>query len=176
MNLLSPCALVMDGAEINFSPSGVRITTSDGHVHTGSIDHTNKIFILKSESPRVQPHALLAQTSSAPVRHPIHHRLAHPGREKTAAVRRHYAQSGISPIDIATSQSGDACAITQSTQAQHPRRETTTARIPLEVVHIDLIDLANVQTESRYALTIMDDASRYASVIPLTTKSNAVHA
>jgi hypothetical protein len=99
-----------------------------------------------------------------------HRRLAHPGDGVLNRTLRNWSEKTIPLLDGSHSRDCDACL-----KAKQPRQpfpsSSSRAKAPLELIHADLMMMNKASLSGcRYALVIMDDFSRFGTVVPLQFK------
>jgi hypothetical protein len=158
-DLVSSPALTEKGAHVRLDSQCALIYGPDGRVVLTARKHMRKYIIQASV---VEPDsAASAFVVSADI---VHQRLGHPGQK----VSEIYAGQMGAEGEVKDCQ---VCVQAKQTRGPFPPSDTTTTR-PLELIHSDLIGpFHNASLEgARYALTIMDDYTRFSEVHFLKTK------
>jgi transposase InsO family protein len=158
---VSSLALTEKGAHVRLDSQCALIYGPDGRVVLTARKHKRTYIIQASV---VEPDsAASAFVVSADI---VHQKLGHPGQR----VSEIYAGQMGAEGEVKDYQ---VCVQAKQTRGPFPSSDTTTTR-PLELIHSDLIGpFQNSSLEgARYALTIMDDCTRFSEVHFLKTKDD----
>ena len=165
-NLLSVRALTKNGNDVVFKQNG-DVELINGNNSTKIGHAIGDVFQLKMET------AFSANVSNSDYTL-WHHRFGHPGREALLSLPKHVI--GLEHARLQAT-SGGICHICMMAKSHRLPFGAATRRAtePLERVHSDICGPITSSTgESRYVLTFIDDATRYAKIYVIRHKSDAV--
>ncbi|SPC65616.1 related to retrotransposon protein [Ustilago sp. UG-2017b] len=179
-NLLSIPALTENGACVIFEESGATILQHDGSMVKSKTNQRKKRWEIHGDSLAAQFNDPLEgiDTSTSPAEHKghtisklWHERFGHPGRSKTKQIQAHY-------LGKETQLEHDAkdcncCSQAKQTRARMGSSKTERARVPLELVHVDLMTDLQGHPNYHHALVVVDDLSSFIHVKPLLSKAEA---
>ena len=167
-NLLSVPALNQDGKDIHFLRDGM-VTMTDANT-TYDIGHSVGNLRYLSNSPEAYN---TTSTTKEDDYHLWHHRLGHPGSHILDKISDYVI--GLDKLKKSDNMTKvcEACVYAKSHRQPFPKMSTNRAEVILERIHSDLCGPMPVESlkGSRYILTFIDDASRYAHVYFLEKKS-----
>jgi Integrase core domain/GAG-pre-integrase domain len=105
-----------------------------------------------------------------------HRRFGHPAADVLKRMARDKMVDGLHSIEKETLTPCGACLEGKQEQASHPRCSSRAAR-RCAILHTDLMDpKAEGLADSSYVLTVMDDHSRYAEIMLLSSKADVAEA
>ncbi|SPC63224.1 related to retrotransposon protein [Ustilago sp. UG-2017b] len=181
-NLLSVPALTENGARVIFEESGATILQHDGSMVKSKTNQRKKRWEIHGDSLAAQFNDPLEgiDTGTSPAEHKghtisklWHERFGHPGRSKTKQIQAHY-------LGKETQLEHDAkdcncCSQAKQTRARMGSSKTERARVPLELVHVDLMTDLQGHPNYHHALVVVDDSSSFIHVKPLLTAGHTLN-
>ena len=167
-----------NGAELNdvlFAPNAANlISISAATKRGGSFSFVGDGAFLNGLRVGTRVSSGLYQAELAPVQRALvtthwHERLGHPGETATRAAAKTYG------FDVEHNGSCDACQIGKAVKIIN-KVASRLAAAPLGLLHADIVGPFPVPLidESRFYLTIVDDFSRFVTVVPLPNRGVAV--
>lgn len=167
--LLSVAALTLKQVDVHFGNGMCSLAV--GGKTIVQIPQVGKLFVLNSLKTETQDQARRAEEHDAAL---WHARLGHVPHSRIDAVRA--VTEGV-PVNLADGDDGDplcsGCAMGKMPRAAFKKQlKTVKAARVLELVHCDLMGPMDTKTPSgaRYALTMIDDYSRFITIRFLATK------
>lgn len=175
VKLFSVRAMTSKGYGAFFHQGGLDVVSNTGVVFRGQ--QRGNVYVLptagRAQAPTLADEGIAALVASAPV---WHTRLAHAGADavmQTAKTVEGMTLSGAHPRKELAAIC-EPCVSAKQTRASFPTSRTR-ATTPLELVHTDVCGPMPVRSmgNSRYFVTVVDDASDYKEAIPIARKEDA---
>jgi len=170
-NLLSVRALNKGGLNVSFRRDGTVLIADQDDISYEIGQAVGDLYQLTT------PKAYTAAVTTKPNSHILwHHRLGHPNQKVLESIQNHVI--GIDINKVREPYSCEGCIYAKSHRQPFPKVAENRADKPLERVHSDLLGPFPIPSliGSRYIMTLIDDASRYAFVHFLEHKSDTFQA
>lgn len=175
VNLFSVRAMTDKGFGAFFHQQGMDVVSRDGIVFRGEA-HGNVYVLPTADLPKKAPCAnkgVAALVNSAPA---WHARLVHAGTDAVMQTAKAVDGMTLEGKHPRKDLSGicEPCASAKQTRAPFPTSRTVVSA-PLELVHTDVCGPMPVRSlgNSRYFVTVVDDATGYKEAIPIASKAQA---
>jgi transposase InsO family protein len=169
-NLLSATRLAAVGLTTEITPNGCRVHNQGSNVLHPVL--VGRMLVVNLHLPTTRENALAATIKEVPAAL-LHRRFAHISEQRVRLLMHHHEHR-----DLKGKQACEVCITTKQTRAPIGDGPAERACKPLERLHSDICGPLPSPTfcGKRYFATIIDDATRYASVYLLTRKSEVTRA
>ena len=173
-NLISVSRLVDDGYSINFQAKKETCTIQKGLTHICSVPRVRNLWKLNNVNvPGVGTSAKTSYAFSAVTMEELHHKFGHASQQKLLQIIDKKCVDGITLTGPRKLKTCVSCALGKQRRHSMITDKDKPATGPLDLVHMDLMGPMSCKSDRGfiYAMTILDDYSRYCWTFLLRSKT-----